>query len=165
MDASDPDAILGYWRWYSTTTDGNPSDDVLSINVSDNGGLSWTNLETVGPGGPETDGGWIRKEFLVADIPGIANTNQLRIRVQASDFIPDSTVEAGVDGVEVFALVCAEPGCSADIDGNGSVDINDFLILLGAWGPNPGHPADIDGNGAVDVNDFLALLAQWGPCP
>ncbi|MHC5007244.1 MAG: S8 family serine peptidase [Planctomycetota bacterium] len=165
MDASDPDAILGYWRWYSTTTDGNPSDDILSINVSDNGGLSWTSLETVGPGGPETDGGWIRKEFLVADLPGIVNSNQLRIHVQASDYSPDSTVEAGVDGVEVFTLVCAGPGCPADIDGNGSVDVNDFLILLGAWGPNPGHPADIDGNDAVDVNDFLALLADWGPCP
>ena len=68
MDASDPDAILGYWRWYSTMTDGSPSDDVLSINVSDDGGLSWTNLETIGPGGPETDGGWIRKEFRVAEV-------------------------------------------------------------------------------------------------
>jgi hypothetical protein len=165
MDASDPDAILGYWRWYSTTTDGSPSDDVLIVNVSDDGGLSWTNLETVGPGGPETDGGWIRKEFLVADLPGIVNSDQLRLYVNASDYSPDSTVEAGLDGVEVFSWACAEPGCSADIDGSGSVDINDFLILLGAWGPNPGHPADIDGNGEVDVNDFLDLLAQWGPCP
>jgi hypothetical protein len=165
MDASHPDTILGYWRWYSSTTDGSPSDDVLTINVSDDGGLSWTNLETVGPGGPETNGGWIRKEFLVADLPGIVNSSQLRLQVQASDYGPDSSVEAGVDGVEVFKWICAEPVCSADIDGNGSVDVNDFLILLGAWGPNPGHPADIDGNGEVDVNDFLDLLAMWGPCP
>ncbi len=35
---------------------------------------------------------------------------------------------------------------------------------MAAWGPNPGHPADFDGNGAVDVVDFLMLLANWGPC-
>ena len=43
--------------------------------------------------------------------------------------------------------------------------INDFLTLLGGWGPNPGHPADFDGDGEVGITDFLLLLANWGPCP
>ncbi|MHC4274498.1 MAG: dockerin type I domain-containing protein, partial [Planctomycetota bacterium] len=55
--------------------------------------------------------------------------------------------------------------CLADIDGNGEVDVIDFLALLAAWGPNPGDPADINRSGAVDVLDFLLLLAAWGPCP
>jgi hypothetical protein len=63
-----------------------------------------------------------------------------------------------------LALHVAAP-CPADIDGSGDVGINDFLALLGSWGPNPGHPADLDGSGTVDVVDFLALLAAWGPCP
>ena len=25
--------------------------------------------------------------------------------------------------------------------------------------------ADIDGNGSIDVNDLVLLLANWGPCP
>ncbi len=25
--------------------------------------------------------------------------------------------------------------------------------------------ADIDGNGSIDVNDLFLLLANWGPCP
>ncbi|MHC4827455.1 MAG: agmatine deiminase family protein [Planctomycetota bacterium] len=50
-----------------------------------------------------------------------------------------------------------------DLDGDGIVGVNDFLLLLAGWGPCPPDncPADIDGNGQVDVNDFLLLLAAW----
>ena len=54
--------------------------------------------------------------------------------------------------------------CLADLDGSGAVGIEDFLMLLEAWG-DLGGPADIDGNGTVGINDFLLLLAAWGPCP
>lgn len=26
-------------------------------------------------------------------------------------------------------------------------------------------PGDLDGNGSVDINDLLAIINQWGPCP
>jgi hypothetical protein len=59
-----------------------------------------------------------------------------------------------------------EPCVFADIDQNGIVNVSDFLILLGQWGPCPPVCiADIDGNGVVNVLDFLLLLAYWGPCP
>ena len=56
-------------------------------------------------------------------------------------------------------------GCVGDVDGDGTVGINDFLDLLAAWGPNPRHPADLDFDGEVGILDFLILLANWGPCP
>ena len=51
-------------------------------------------------------------------------------------------------------------------DGDGLVNVTDFLILLGQWGscPQPCPPActgDLDGNCEVNVNDFLILLANW----
>jgi hypothetical protein len=53
-----------------------------------------------------------------------------------------------------------------DLNGDGVVGINDFLLLLGAWGPCPDPPApcpaDLDGDGTVGVLDFLILLANWG---
>ncbi|MHC4218975.1 MAG: hypothetical protein ACYSU7_11030 [Planctomycetota bacterium] len=55
--------------------------------------------------------------------------------------------------------------CPADIDGSGSVDVLDFLQMLGAWGPCSGCPEDIDGDGTVGITDFLQLLADWGACP
>ncbi|MHC4209862.1 MAG: M14 family zinc carboxypeptidase [Planctomycetota bacterium] len=60
--------------------------------------------------------------------------------------------------------VAGAPACPADVDGDGSVGVTDFLQLLAAWG-NTSGPEDINGDGSVDVLDFLALLAAWGPCP
>ncbi len=57
-------------------------------------------------------------------------------------------------------------GNPADIDGDGSVGINDFLILLASWGPCPPGgecESDLDCDGLVGITDFLLLLASWGP--
>jgi hypothetical protein len=55
--------------------------------------------------------------------------------------------------------------CFGDIEVDGMVNVNDFLAMLGAWGPNPGHPADLNYDGFVNISDFLLLLSVWGPCP
>jgi len=55
--------------------------------------------------------------------------------------------------------------CPVGVLGDGDVGILDFLVMLGAWGPNPGHVADLDGDGTVGITDFLLLLGAWGPCP
>ena len=54
-----------------------------------------------------------------------------------------------------------------DLDGDGVVDIVDFLALLQQWGLCPAPcppscPADLDGDCAVGIADFLLLLANWG---
>jgi hypothetical protein len=61
---------------------------------------------------------------------------------------------------------CATGGTvTGDLDGDGIIGIQDFLLLLGAWGPCPAPPvdcpADLDGDGQVGVTDFLILLANW----
>jgi 3-phytase len=56
-------------------------------------------------------------------------------------------------------------GLRGDLDGDGSVGIADFLLMLAAWGPCPDPPepcpADLDRNGIVGVTDFLILLGHW----
>ena len=52
-----------------------------------------------------------------------------------------------------------------DMDFDCAVGINDFLMLLAAWGPCPAIgpcTGDVDGDGLVGIVDFLALLANWG---
>ncbi len=56
---------------------------------------------------------------------------------------------------------------AADLDGDGTVGIVDFLTLLAVWGPCPGPcppscAADLDGDCDVGIVDFLMLLAAWG---
>ncbi len=48
---------------------------------------------------------------------------------------------------------------SPDLNADGIVDVQDSLILLGAWG-TPG--ADLNDDGTTDVNDYLEVLQAWG---
>jgi hypothetical protein len=52
--------------------------------------------------------------------------------------------------------------CPADLDGNGEVDINDLLVVVGAWGTAEG---DITGDGATSIEDVLAVIDGFGACP
>ena len=52
--------------------------------------------------------------------------------------------------------------CPEDINGDGTVDVTDILIVIGNWGGS--GEGDVDGNGVVDVSDLLALVGAWGPC-
>ena len=52
-----------------------------------------------------------------------------------------------------------------DVDGDGSVGVTDFLLMLSEWGACPDCPAcaaDFDGDCGVGVTDFLILLGEWG---
>jgi hypothetical protein len=54
-------------------------------------------------------------------------------------------------------LTLAGPSCRADVNGDGAVNISDFLAFLQLYAA--GDPrADINGTGGVNVQDFLAFL-------
>jgi hypothetical protein len=61
----------------------------------------------------------------------------------------------------VTVLINQTPVIPGDLDGDGTVGVSDFLILLGSWGPCVGCPADLDKDGVVGVLDFLILLSNW----
>ncbi len=159
LDASDPESMISYHRWYSNNFGGAPYEDVFVVDVSDDNGTTWNNLETVGPDGPEVGGGWYHREFVIAEIPDITNTDEFMIRFAASDLGSGSVVEAAVDGVMIRTIGCDD--VLGDITGDGVVDVLDLLELLSAWGPCPDCPEDLNGDGVVDVLDLLILLSEW----
>ncbi len=106
------DPRIGYWRWYSNDTGSSPYTDVFKVDVSNNGGGSWTNVETVGPAGPEVSGGWFFHSFRVADL--VAPTSQVVLRFVAADLGSPSNVEAAID--DLVVLDCAHCLGHADCD-------------------------------------------------
>jgi hypothetical protein len=54
------------------------------------------------------------------------------------------------------AVLRTERGCYADCDGNGALDVFDFLCFQDAF-TSAAPYADCDGNGALDVFDFLCF--------
>lgn len=162
--------LLSYWRWYDNIHPNNPTqDDPMVVEFSLNGGSTWLNLETIGPTGDETNGGWVFVERSLTLIPGFVPTSQFRLRFIVQDLGGESVVEAGVDGVKVQLLECAD-GCPADVDSDGTVNVSDLLALIGAWGQCqgpclPSCVTDLDGDCVVNVSDMLALIGAWGVCP
>ncbi len=157
-NASDP--RVSYARWFSNVEGDSPNQDTFVIEISNDGGSSWTNLETVGPSGAEVVGGWFQKSFNIADV--LAPTNQVQMRFNASDLGAGSIVEAAVDGFEVFDVNC---GFNAPLSAqapdnvlknryisfspnNGSNAVNFQVEMLSG----PGTPGVVGWVGTPDVN-------------
>jgi hypothetical protein len=82
---------------------------------------------------------------------------------------PDYMIGAPDEGSSVTdagsaLLVLSGGACPGDLDGDGTVEVDDLLLLLSNWGTD-GAGADIaPPNDVVDVSDLLVLLAAWGEC-
>ncbi|MFO0840578.1 MAG: choice-of-anchor B family protein [Phycisphaerae bacterium] len=162
FDATGADqAFLSYWRLYFDGF-GYPTTDPFIVEISNNGGATWQNLETVGPGGIETNGDWLFKEWQISSV--ITPTNQMRVRFIAEDLGADSTIEAAIDDVVIRRISCAEPPCRGDLNGDHTIDSGDLGILLSAW--QTSGAGDLDGDGDTDSADLGTLLGHWGSvCP
>ncbi|MCK6476330.1 MAG: hypothetical protein L6Q35_05820 [Phycisphaerales bacterium] len=153
------EAILSYARWYDNTGSGtgaDPNNDLFVVEVSNNNGTTWVNLETVGPV-VESSGGWYSKTFKLSS--KLSLTSQMKVRFTASDLNSGSVVEAGVDAVSLQVVTdCGS--CPADFDGSGFVDIEDYDAFVVAFEAGD-DTADFDGSGFVDVEDFTAFVLAF----
>ena len=59
---------------------------------------------------------------------------------------------------------CEEASCPGDLSGNGLVNGEDLVRILGTWGACPGCPEDLNGDGMVNGADLVVILGTWGPC-
>jgi len=92
------DYIVSYQRWF---TNDDQDIDRLTVEVSNNGGASWTLVESVAG---NSSGAWIARSFNLADY--VAPSNQVRLRFNATDNPNDSVTEAGVDDFRIEEVVC-----------------------------------------------------------
>jgi choice-of-anchor B domain-containing protein len=161
---------ISYWRWFSNFYGATTSQDVFTIDISNDGGANWVNVETIGPDGDVTMGGWYYHEFRVEDFVNL--TDQVVMRFVAADTDDAHVVEAGLDEFRVATLSCtAQQSCLGDIDGDGVRDLNDFTLFAAAYNSVIGQAhydpaADLDADGAVDLSDFTLFANVYGqPCP
>ena len=156
--------MLTYARWYNSGFSCNgadPQNDVFEVEFSINGGAAWSELETVGPGGGEVNGGWYEVAFDLDSVDGFSPTSEFQLRFVCGDLNDGSIIEAAVDAVSIAKPDCGEPSCAGDLDGNGMVDADDLLHVIGSWGTADG---DANGDGTTNADDLLLLISNWGPC-
>ncbi|MEM9801217.1 MAG: S8 family serine peptidase [Planctomycetota bacterium] len=140
------DPYMSYWRWYSNSQ-GTEVDDVFRVDISDDGGITWTSVETLGPNA--VSGGWVRSQLRVRDF--VTPTTQVRLRFIAEDSGGGSIVEAAIDDLQIFDECPGECGitnyCIAEPNSTGgaaflgasgstSVAANDLVIFAANCPPN-----------------------------
>lgn len=158
IDCSGPEANISYWRWFHNAAGAAPNEDTFVVDIN-NGDGNWVNVETVGPTGAESAGGWFQHSFRVADL--VTPTANTRIRFTANDTGNASVVEAAVDGIVVSTFGCDDV-CLADWAPDGELnffDVQQFLADFQAQTP----AADLTGEGAYDffdVAEFLRLFSE-----
>lgn len=154
------DPIVSYWRWYSNDQGAAPNTDVFVVDISPNAGGNWVNVETLGPAGPQTSGGWYYYEFRVSDL--IPLTSQIQLRFVASDDAPGSIVEAALDDFAIRDLGCNCP-IPGDMNGDGNVDGLDIAEFVHVLTTDPYyHPcadlAEPQDEFTVDLADMVAFI-------
>ena len=165
MDASggtNETAILSYFRWYSNDVGATPNADTFVVEISNDGGSTWTNLETVGPAGAGTSGGWVFVERQIDST--IVPTDNMRVRFTASDLGEGSVIEAGVDAVSIRLVSCDEGVLYGDVNMDGSIDFLDIQSFIGLLSSGTFQAeADVNEDGAVNFEDiapFIGLLSS-----
>lgn len=90
-------AKVKYDRWYSNNTGLSPNFDHWIVDVSNDGGGSWTNVENI----TASNASWQSQEV---DLNALFGTpGQVQVRFIASDVGNDSVVEAAVDEFRILA--------------------------------------------------------------
>jgi hypothetical protein len=156
---------VSYARWYDDEHGAAPGQDVFTVSVSSDNGAHWTTVETVGPGGSQTSGGWFVHSFALTDF--VPATSQVRLRFVADDENPGSLVEAAIDELRVTVSTCGTP-CVADWNRDGTVNSTDVSDMINTWFEDQANGtlnADFNHDGtsnSTDVSDFIN--AWFEPC-
>jgi hypothetical protein len=160
-----PEATISYYRWFHNSFGDNANVETFRVEITDNDGGSWSDLEVVAGNSSESNGGWFQKSFRIADFVG--TTSQMRVRFTAKDDV-GAVIEAAVDGIEVTGLVCEDPkvdDCPADLNGDTETDFVDISLFLEAFGTQD-PVADLSGDGEYDFVDISLFLKSFGAgCP
>jgi hypothetical protein len=114
-------------QWYSNNTGAAPNEDSWVIDLSNDGGSSWTNVYS----STATNAAWTTLDFDVDALFGAAD--QVRIRFVASDLGSGSVVEAAVDDIRIFGDFAGPPVDAPVVVAGASA----FAFDLEAAQPNP----------------------------
>lgn len=99
---------------------------------------------------PHCSAGMTAVIYVVFDCNGNGTPDAIDIKTGESE-------DVNSDGIP------DECQCLADVTGDGIVNVNDILALIGAWG-STGPVGDVNADDIVDVNDLLIVISSWGSC-
>lgn len=153
---------VSYDYWLNDVPGGPLDNDALVVEMSTNGGLSWTEVARY----EDAAGSW-RNDLIEIDAAD-GSTNG-RFRFTVSDFDPQGVVEAGIDGFVIDRVFCedAPPACPADLaEPFGVLDLGDVGAFVAAFVAGD-TLADLAAPfGVLDLADLTAFTQSFlAGCP
>jgi ligand-binding sensor domain-containing protein len=153
----------GKWTHYNTSNSPLPVNHVVSMDIRPDGVMG-INVSDYLVNPPNTaivlfDGnsGW---QIYTAATHGFPHWQFEAVGFDADGDLWVSTLSEGV--TEVVLHQQNSPG---DTNGDGSVNVDDLLVVINGWGVCSAPPAtcqgDLNGNGIVDVDDLLMVIDNW----
>ena len=122
---------------------------------------------------PESTGGQAPLTYsLTPTVPGLTFTASTRTlsgtptTAGTHDMIYKVTDARSNTDTETFTITVEGTGDAADFNGDGRVDINDYLLFFVHYGLSQGDEGydpryDLDGNGTIGVMDFLIFVNSY----
>ena len=155
--------LLTYWRWYTNNLGNNPGTDYWVVQVSNDNGNNWTDLENTNQSNPS----WQQKRFVLAE--HIEFTEDVQFRFIASDLSYPGDVGSGGSLVEAalddFMLEAVSYDLQlGDVNFDNSVDVLDIIFIVNIILDNVDatgsqlSAADLTGDGSIDVTDIINLV-------
>ncbi len=118
--------VIAWYQWY--VNDGNSAvDDAFVVQVSNDNGASWVHVDST----TSAMGAWERRQMDVASF--VLPTSQVRVRFIASDLLPGSVVEAGIDDLSYYGAPA-----TVGVPGSGGPGAR---LSFGTVAPNPSRGA------------------------
>ena len=158
------DVLLTYYRWYSNDLGNNPGNDVWQVQVSNDDGETWSDIENTN----SANNSWLKKRFVLSDFTDI--TSQIKFKFIASDIFNDgdvgsggSLVEAALDDFILEAI--AFDSIAGDVNLDGSLDVLDVVIVVNIIldefdaSEDQLNAADINNDGTITVVDIVLLVS------
>jgi len=121
------DVSVSYWRWYSNNLGNAPNEDYWTVQISNDGGANWTNVEYT----TASSNAWTNVVFDLSTY--FATPGLVQMRFIAADTGSGSLVEALVDD---FVLM----GTFVDLTGVDDGVSTHFVTRLDQNSPNPFNP-------------------------
>jgi len=144
-----------YWM------DGTPNGDEFAVDVSINGGTTWSRVRTI----TNASGTW-RTDTIAVGVE-VAASDSFRIRFSANDIGTQNVTEAGLDDFRIVRAFCDDVVCPADLaPPAGVLDLADVQAFIAGF-TSQDAIADIAAPfGVWDLNDVQAFIASFNAgCP
>jgi hypothetical protein len=94
---------------------------------------------------------------------GGARIDLAQVGLAQVSYVRISNPSGAGENIEIDALSDASPRLPGDANLDGLVNVDDLLLVIGAWGATipGGVPADFNGDDLINVDDLLIVINHW----